>query len=282
MLSQTKKALIVQGGGFRTAFSAGVLDVFMQQNYNPFDMYIGVSGGAIAASYYVSNQPFLCFDAMKHLCVKEPFIKFSRVLKSQPIMNVDVFYDISNKHMPFDFDKALENLNNKQMAIVMTDMKTGKPYYHHPTKENWQDAVIASCSLPFVSKGKHMLEGREYMDGDWSDPLPVMWALEQGVTEITLLMTLPNDVKKTQGWVDRIGEFYHRKSPLKKAFAENHKNYNQAIEFIHSTEHSIKIHRISPSKKLKSQVYSDSIPLISHDYQYGKQVGEEFLKSQIY
>jgi predicted patatin/cPLA2 family phospholipase len=32
MSTESKKALIIQSGGFRTAFSAGVLDVFMQKN----------------------------------------------------------------------------------------------------------------------------------------------------------------------------------------------------------------------------------------------------------
>ena len=49
-----KKTLIVQGGGFRTGFTAGILDAFMVLGYCPFDQIIGNSGGAISASYYLS------------------------------------------------------------------------------------------------------------------------------------------------------------------------------------------------------------------------------------
>ncbi len=44
LTSKMKKALIIQGGGFRTAFSAGVLDAFLKNNYTDFSLYAGVSG----------------------------------------------------------------------------------------------------------------------------------------------------------------------------------------------------------------------------------------------
>ena len=96
------KALIIQGGNFRTAFSAGVLDAFLQNGYNPFSIYAGVSGGAIAASYFLSGQPKFCFDAICFLSGNKNFLDLSRILKSKSIMDVEIFYDISNKFMPFD------------------------------------------------------------------------------------------------------------------------------------------------------------------------------------
>ena len=60
----SKKTLIIQGGGFRTAFTAGVLDAFIAADYNPFNSFYVVSGGAIGASYYLSGQYKKCFEAI--------------------------------------------------------------------------------------------------------------------------------------------------------------------------------------------------------------------------
>ncbi|MBC7922105.1 MAG: patatin-like phospholipase family protein, partial [Ferruginibacter sp.] len=40
-----KTALVVEGGGMRGVYPAGVLDAFLLAGFNPFDLYIGVSSG---------------------------------------------------------------------------------------------------------------------------------------------------------------------------------------------------------------------------------------------
>ena len=50
------KTIIVQGGGFMTSFTTGVLDAFQMSSYRPFESHIGISGGSIALSYFLSNN----------------------------------------------------------------------------------------------------------------------------------------------------------------------------------------------------------------------------------
>ena len=271
------KTLIVQGGGFKTAFSAGVLDAFLSKNYNPFEMFVGVSGGAIAASYFIANQPGHCVDAISFLAANKEYMDMWRLLKAKAIVDVNIFYDISNKYMPFDFDTAEKNLSGKRMAIVMTNRETGQPHYYHPTRETWQDAIIASCAFPFVSKGKHVVNGVEYMDGAWSDPLPVEWAVQQGATDITLIRTSPPEEKMEKSWLDTIGEIYYRKNPgLKSAFGTNHENFNRAADFISHPPKEITIHQIAPKVNLKAGVYTNSKALIREDYLVGFETGLRF------
>ena len=40
--SSTKNALVVEGGAMRGIFSAGVLDTFITERFDPFDLLIGV------------------------------------------------------------------------------------------------------------------------------------------------------------------------------------------------------------------------------------------------
>ena len=277
-----KKALIIQGGGFRTAFSTGVLDAFQKNQYNPFDLFIGVSGGAIAMIYYIAQQPLFCFESIKYLAANKKYLDFARIFNSQAIVDVDIFYEISNTHMPLDFKIAENNLYGKQLAIVMTNRKTGTPHYHSPSATDWQEAIIASCSFPFLTKGKHILNDTEYMDGAWSDPIPVKWAAKQGANDITIIRTQPSTTKLNKSWLDLFGEFYYRNDKgLKTAFAKNHLNYNQAVDFIKAPPKNICIKQIAPTANLKAGIYTNSRELLIEDYNSGYSMGEQFIKQTI-
>lgn len=268
--------MIIQGGGFRTAFSSGVLDAFMEHDYKPFDIYAGVSGGAIAASYYIANQPGHCFGAICFLSEKKRFVDYAKVLRLQPVMNVDVFYDISTIHFPFDIIAANQHLQGRTFAVVMTSRTTGEPYYCDPTQTNWCEAIIASCSLPFISKGKHPVQGQDYMDGAWGDPLPVEWVVAQGATDITVVRTTPANEKIGKSWIDVIGEMYYNKQEhVRKAFSENIAKYNRSVDFINNPPAGITIHQIAPADSLKAGVFTNSKELLHEDYRYGLASGRE-------
>ena len=102
-----KKTIIVQGGGFRTGFSTGVLDAFQTVGYNDFELYVGVSGGSIALSYFLSEQYQKCFDAMCLLAEDPNFLSFNRMIWNQAIMDIDYFHEVAAKLVPFEIEKAL-------------------------------------------------------------------------------------------------------------------------------------------------------------------------------
>lgn len=278
---ESKKTLIIQGGGFRTGYSTGVLDAFQSRNYNDFDFYLGVSGGAIALSYYLSGQYKKCFDAMCLLAEDKNFISYSGLMTKTGMMNIDYFNQVAGDIIPFDIKKAIENIEGKEMAIVMTERATGEAHYYHPNKKTWLDAVIASCTLPFVTKGKHKLHGVDYFDGGWGDPLPAKWAYEHGSRDITVIRTAPKDMKFTQTWPDFFASIYNRFDPkLRTLFDENHKRYNEAVDFLNNPPSDLKLSQIAPDSPLKAGTYSNSVQAITSDYRYGLQSGIDFLLSK--
>ena len=52
---QTKTALIAEGGGQRGIFTAGVLDAWLENNYDPFDLFIGTSAGSQNLTSYLTS-----------------------------------------------------------------------------------------------------------------------------------------------------------------------------------------------------------------------------------
>lgn len=51
-----KSALVVEGGGMRGIFAAGVLRAFASAGFDPFDLYIGVSAGACHLASHLAGQ----------------------------------------------------------------------------------------------------------------------------------------------------------------------------------------------------------------------------------
>lgn len=277
-----KKTLVIQGGGFRTGFTAGVLDAFMAFNYNPFDSYVGVSGGAIAASYFLSHQHGACFTAMKYLAEDPEFVKFIRMMKDRGYMNIDQLRNVATMEVPFNLEDAIKARKDKDIHFVATNRASGKPEYLNPLREDWIESVIASCTLPFVTKGTHEVKGMDLMDGGWSDPLPVEWAVEQGATDLVVIRTSDLTKRATQSWPDYFGSIYFRsQKKLSDCFANSHTYYNDALDFLANPPEHVNIQQIWPEEPLKCSTYSYSVSSIKSDYRYGLHVGMKFIRRQI-
>ena len=55
-MSIDKTALIIEGGGSRGVFSFGVIDTFIKNQFDPFNLYIGVSNGAVVLNWFLIKE----------------------------------------------------------------------------------------------------------------------------------------------------------------------------------------------------------------------------------
>jgi predicted patatin/cPLA2 family phospholipase len=270
MEKEKNSCIIVEGGGFKTGFTSGILDGLIMSKHDPFTHYIGISGGAVALSYFLSKQYRYCISAMKILSKDQAFMNYRRTFGKQGYMDIDFLSKVAMEKVPFDIKKAIAENENCKVHFVATNRLTGEPAYLCPTEENWLDIVIASCTLPFVTKGKHLINDNEYFDGGWSDPLPVKWAYEQGNKNILVVRTWPKDQRSSQSWSDYFGSIYFNSTPqLSNAFANCYKRYNEGLDFIKNPPSDLTIKEINPHKLLKSGTYSYSNKTIMSDYRYG-------------
>ena len=51
-----RTAIVVEGGAMRGVFSAGVLDLFHEERFHPFDLALGVSAGACNLASHLAGQ----------------------------------------------------------------------------------------------------------------------------------------------------------------------------------------------------------------------------------
>jgi len=270
--------LIVEGGGFKTGFTSGLLDAFIVSGFDPFDGYVAVSGGAVATSYFLANQYRSSLHSILDLAKDENFLNYRRAFNAEGYMDIDTLATVARERVPFDLEKAYTELKEKSLHFVLTHRETGEAVYMTPDKSNWLNVVTASCTLPFVTKGKHAIEGVEYFDGGWSDAIPAKWAYDNGANRITVLRTWPMRTQTTQSWADYFGSIYFKSIPgLQKAFESSYEKYNQSIQFINDPPKDLKVDQLCPVKLLKSGTYSYSKKTIMSDYRYGLDVGMQYV-----
>lgn len=280
--SRMSKTLIVQGGGFRTGFAAGVLDAFMALDYYPFDRIVGVSGGAIASSYYLAKQYGACVEAMYWLAKDTEFVKLKHVIQERGYMNIDYLREVAYEFVPFNLEKALVAAEGKKINFVATNRSTGKPEYLQPNSEDWVEVVIASCTLPFITKGVHKVRNLDLMDGAWGDPLPIEWTVNQGADDIVVIRTSHISKKMSKSIPNYLGSlFFKSQKELSDCFAQHHTFYNNSLDFIENAPESLKIRQLWPEDGLKCTGTSYSESSIKTDYRYGLQVGINYVRESL-
>ncbi len=266
--------LIVEGGGFKTAFTAGILDAFITHNYFPFSTLIGNSGGSVALSYFLSGQYRFCIKAMNVLAKDKQFANYRRTFSKKGYLDIDYISTVAHEKVPFNVADAVKKIKGLNVVFVATDRKKGTAEYLIPNKKDWIQMVVASSTLPFATKGVHKLNGRSYFDGGWSDPLPVEWAYKNGCKNILVLRTIPEDNKVTQSWVDYFGSYYFQSTPkLAKTFESAFDVYNKTLDFIKNAPSDLNVTQISPKRNLNSGTYSYSKKTLLSDYRYGLDKG---------
>lgn len=274
--------MIIEGGGFKTAFTAGVLDAFMASDYFPFKTLIGISGGAVALSYYASNQYRYCIKSLRFLSKDEQFSNYRRTLSEKGYLDIDYLATVASKKVPFDIETAVKRTKKSKVVIVATDRVEGTPVYFNPNKKDWIQKVIASSTLPFATKGVHKLNGRSYFDGGWSDALPIKWAYKNGAKNVIVIRTSPRSVRQTQSWADYFGSKYYRTDPaLSKLFESNFNVYNDSADFLDNPPKDLNVIQIDPKNYLKSGTYSYSSKTLMLDYRYGVDKGLYFLNKKL-
>lgn len=283
-MNNEKKALVVQGGSLRSIFTSGVLDALMVRGFNPFDICIGVSGGSMCMSYYLSHQYRSTYDILSQIFKDDKFISLKNLFSSEGYINLSYLQRYAMTNHPLDFERIEANHADTEIEIVTTCMSSGDAFYIRPDRNNWLRALRASSTLPFLTKGyceweqEGKDEAKRLMDGGWSDPIPVKRAIELGATKILVIRTHPADYRLDWSYLGWFGSYWHRKNPqLSRRFYNDHEYYNETIDFLMKDDHEVMIHQIAPKDHLATSSYSTNQTKIDADYRLGLDLANQFL-----
>ena len=267
-----QKGLVVEGGGMRGIYAAGVLDVLMEHQVK-VDGVIGVSAGAIHGCSYVSGQIGRSIRYYRKYCKDKRFMSIYSWLTTRNIVGTEFCYhDLPEKLDVFDYD-TYEKSNVKFYATC-SNVETGQPEYLQIKDMRKEiDLMRASASLPFFSEIVEF-NGKKYLDGGCTDSIPVRAFQKMGYKKCIVILTRDINYRKKPANT-KLAKLVYRKYPkFCSAMAMRHINYNHCLMDIQRQEKTGDVFVIRPSEELKIGRMSHDIDEIQHTYDIGRKDAE--------
>jgi len=243
-----KTGLVLEGGGLRAVYNAGVLDRFMEIELS-FDYVIGTSAGAANAASFLSHQLGRTKRISVNYLSTSKFFSFTNLIKGKPYMNLDYLYDDVTYHLdPLDIEALMEN--PAEFEVTAADTKTGKTVYFNKNDHKIIKAMRASCALPLFGQKPVKYNRHKLLDGGLTDPIPVKRAVEMGCRKIVVVLTREKAYRKKRGLVERYLKLKYRgNEKLIKAIMNRYSRYNKTRKYIETPPEDVKIFPIYPSKE---------------------------------
>lgn len=262
-------SLVLEGGGSRGVFTAGVLDYLLEKKID-ISYVVGVSAGSCNAVDYVAGQAGRTKECM---IVKEKayrYVSLHSIIHNKSLFDMDMVFDkFPNQYIPFDYDQYFQS--TKKCEIVATNCLTGKPEYFHEdsSRSRIMQVCRASSSLPFMGP-MVMLDGVPYLDGGISDSIPLARAFKQGNKKHVVILTRYLDYrKKVDSREAVLAKMYERKYPLlAKSIIRRPLVYNRTLDIIEKMERQGQIFVIRPCKYVVGRAETNHDKLETF-YQHG-------------
>lgn len=276
-----KTGLVVEGGGMKCAYSAGVLDIFLDEDIQ-FDYCIGVSAGAASCASFLAGQRERNMRYYTEHVTDPNYISFGNLLRTGSLFGLQYIYgDMTSEggKDPLDYD-AYHN-NPTEAYMPATDASTGEPFYFNKKdiRRNEYQPFMATCALPVACK-PITYEGRTFFDGGVSDSIPIQHALDAGCDRIVVILSKPEGYRmKPQGskWAYTLA--LHRKYPkVVDALNHRHEMYNQEVDLMNEMIASGKVMTFHPSSEIKIGTYTTEPAVMKSLYQNGLADGEKRAK----
>ena len=264
-------------------FAAGVLNAFGRADYDPFDMYIGVSAGACHLASHLAGQFDRNFDITLKYSVTSDFINPWRFLRGGHLMDLDWMWEQTIHNCRLDLAYLFNKLRTqmKEYIIVATSMETGKALYLDPDETTLENDLKVSSAMPVFFRRTLEACDQKATDGGIADSIPVREACRRGATEITIIRSRPMGyIKKHSHLTAAVFSLYFRKYPqLVEMFKKRAENYNAAVKFINNPPDGVKMIQIVPPDNITIGRTTKKEKPLRTVYETGIAHGEKYIKN---
>lgn len=242
--------LVLEGGGMKGIYTAGVLDFFLDKGLEFANVY-GVSAGACNLCSYLSGQRGRNRDINIDYLDSKRYCSLESLLFTGDLLNVSMCYHTIPEYLnPFD-NEAFMRYEGKAYSVV-TNIETGQAEYlrlRDMTKDI--DKVRASASLPLVARTVRV-DGKPYLDGGLSDSIPIQKAVRDGNRKNVVIMTKEEGFRRRPTDAAQLAliKVRYAKYPKVAELMENrHIAYNECLDYIDRLERKGQIYVIRPRRQ---------------------------------
>lgn len=264
----TEGCLVLEGGAFRGLYTAGVLDVFLENGILIRDV-MGVSAGALNGLTYSAG--LMGAAARGNLIYREDsrYVGFKALLKNRGLFGFDYMFKVQQENEGFSFDLIDED---RKFIATVTNVDTGRPEYMDINKvsvaEDKFRIIQASASMPLVS-AMVRINGSRYLDGGCSKKVPIQQALE--MSEKTVVIRTRDRSFRLHHNEDRIVNRVFRKYPN---FLESQNNinrvYNDDCELMEKLHEEKRIYMLNPSVPINIARLESDTDVLFGVYELGR------------
>jgi len=272
-----KTGLVLEGGAMRGMFTAGVIDVFMENGIE-FDGMIGVSAGATFGCNYKSRQIGRTIRYNMKYCRDQRYCGFHSLFTTGDLYGADFCYhELPEKLDLFDNEAYINN--PMEFHLVCTDVDTGKPLYKKC--ESFSDGNLewmrASASMPLVSRIVE-IDGYKLLDGGVADSIPLEYFESIGYDKNVVVLTQPDGYTKKKNSAMPVLKIALRKYPkMLNALENRHIMYNNQVEHVRKKELTGEVLVIRPDCNLPVGKIEKNPERLKETYEIGRRIAEERL-----
>ncbi len=183
----SKIGLVLEGGGQRGIYTAGVLDALLEAGVR-IGYVVGVSAGAACATAYLSSQKGRNYKVFIGSAGKKRYLGLKNYFTQGSVFGLKyVFDELPNGALPLDYEAA--DRSGIEFWVVATDCRTGRPYYKKIKRmRDGMKYLMASSAIPLVSRiFRH--EGEKLLDGGASDSIPIQKSISDGNDKNIVVLT---------------------------------------------------------------------------------------------
>lgn len=252
LLNVKDTSLILEGGSFRTVYTAGILDAFLEHEIM-MPYILGVSAGAVCACSYISEQKERTFRVLADYRHDKRYIGFQNFIKERSLFGLNFAYDvIPNQLNKFDWEIFQSYQGSIQFGV--TNAKTGQVEYKNALEMDRSCTLLrATCAIP-VMFPEIKLEEEAYFDGGLAEPIPIYKAESDGFDKHVLILTRPKGYRKH---TDRQSKFTMkllstRYPKLVETMKRRVIRYNETIRYIEKLEEQGKVFVFRPDHAIQS------------------------------
>ncbi|WP_405342487.1 patatin family protein [Ruminococcus sp.] len=244
-----KTGLVLEGGAMRGMFTAGVIDVFMENDID-FPAMVGVSAGAAFGCNYKSRQPGRVIRYNKRFCQDKRYCSVWSLLKTGDQYGAEFCYRTIPEELDV-FDKKTFEENPMEFYVVCTDVFTGEPVYKRVdhADENGYLWMRASASMPMVSRPVEV-EGYTLLDGGMSDSIPLRFMQHKGFEKNVVVLTRPRQYIKKPNNPTLMKTMLRKHPEMARVMADRHKMYAFQREYVFACERMGNTLVLCPDKPL--------------------------------
>lgn len=270
----SKTGLVLEGGGVRGIYTAGVLDYFMEQGFQ-VDSMIGVSAGALHAVNYASNQEGRSYRVQTNYVKDKRYLSVHSFVRTGDIFGAEFCYHtIPDQLDLYDYDAFVQN--PAKVYVTVSNLETGKAEYilcEDLRKDI--EYVRASASLPLLSRIVEV-DGKKYLDGGICDSIPLKKSQQLGNDKnIVILTRIEGYVKEPNKLMPMIRRKYRDYPKFVQAAENRHHMYNDEVNYVREEEQKGNCFVFRPSRFIEVSRLEKNEGRIRSLYLLGKEDAKE-------